>query len=176
MATAATLVEIINWDTLLLKRSTRGISKSKWNGVGGKLEDGETPEQNAIRETFEETGLMVEDLFYHGVLNFHNYGKEDVDFVVHLFSTKNFYGQLPANSDDGGELQWFPIDSLPMAEMWKDDEYWMPHLLKGEKFDADFYFDESNSNIIRHEIKLKSNKQTCFYFSFLCIIFPSPLF
>jgi len=155
MTTWATLVEIINWDKLLLKRSTRGVSKSKWNGVGGKVENDETPEQSAIRETFEETGLMVDNLFYHGVLNFHNYGKDEVDFAVHLFSTRSFYGQLQQRSDDGGEIQWFPLDNLPMEEMWRDDQYWMPHLLKGEKFDGDFYFDEENKNIIKHEIKLK---------------------
>ncbi len=155
MATVATLVEIISDGKLLLKRSTRGISKSKWNGVGGKLDPGETPEQNALRETIEETGLTVSNLLYHGVINFHNYGKEEVDFVVHLFSTKEFSGKLSLKSDDGGELQWFPLDKLPMNEMWKDDEFWMPLLLHGKRFDADFYFDEGNKNIIKHEIKIK---------------------
>lgn len=151
----ATLVEIFDGDKLLLKRSTRGISKSKWNGVGGKIDQGETPEQNAIRETLEESGLTVRNLFYHGLMNFHNYGKEDVDFAVHLYSTKDFSGTLLPLSDDNGELKWFPITNLPMDDMWKDDEHWMPHLLKGERFDADFYFDETNKKIIRHEIKIK---------------------
>lgn len=155
MTTWATLVEIIDGDKLLLKRSTRGISKSKWNGVGGKITEVETPEQNAVRETLEESGLTVSNLFYHGLMNFHNFGKEDVDFAVHLFSTKDFSGTLLQLSDDNGELQWFPLGNLPMNDMWKDDEYWLPHMLNGETFDADFYFDETNKKIIRHEIKVK---------------------
>jgi 8-oxo-dGTP diphosphatase len=157
MVTEATLVSIVNRKErkLLLKRSTRGISKSKWNSVGGKLAEGETPEQNAMREAFEESGLKVNNLFYHGLLNFHNYGKEEVDFSVHLFSTGDFSGELLPKSDDGGELEWFPLDNLPMKDMWKDDEYWMEHMLKREVFDADFYFDKENKEILKHEIKVK---------------------
>lgn len=153
MTTWATLVEIIDNDKLLLKRATRGISKSKWNGLGGKMDQGETPEECAIRETREESGLVVKNLFYHGLVNFHNFGKEEVDFAVHLYSAKEFSGKLVETEE--GELKWFPISALPMSEMWKDDEYWMPLLLQGKKFDADFYFDETNKNIVRHEIKLK---------------------
>ncbi len=148
----ATLVEIINGRKLLLKRATRGISKEKWNGPGGKIDGGETPEQSAIRETFEETGLTITNLFYHGVLNFHNFGKQEVDFMVHLFSTKDFSGELK-NTEEGG-VKWFELDALPVQDMWKDDEFWLPHLLKGEQFDADFYFDEANKNIVEHEIRV----------------------
>ena len=153
MATEATLVEIIDGGRLLLKRATRGISKDKWNGPGGKIDEGETPEECARRETLEETGLQVGHLLYHGLIRFHNYGKDDVDFAVHLFSTKEFRGQLEAG--DEGELRWFPVDDLPFAQMWKDDEYWMGMLLKGERFDADFWFDESNKKILKHEIRVK---------------------
>ena len=155
MTTWATLVEILDEGELLLKRATRGISKSKWNGVGGKMEPGESPEQSAAREALEESGLIVENLFYHGLINFHNFGKEEVDFAVHLFSTRKFSGTLLDKSDDNGELVWFPLNALPMSEMWKDDEYWLPHMLNGERFEADFYFDETNKNIARHEILVK---------------------
>ena len=153
MATEATLVEIIDGGRMLLKRATRGISRGMWNGLGGKIESGESPEQSAIRESFEESGLRVSNLFYHGVINFHNNGKEEVDFAVHLFSTKDFEGSL-AESDEG-ELRWFPVDMLPLREMWKDDEIWIPLLLNSERFDADFYFDENNKNILKYDIKKK---------------------
>lgn len=156
MATEATLVEILDGDKLLLKKAGRGISKGKWNGVGGKLYGGEKPEENAVRETMEETGLTVSNLFYHGLISFHNYGKDEVDFVVHLFSTKTFSGELKEKSDDGGEIRWFALDQLPWQEMWDDDRHWMPHMLSGERFDADFYFDENNRSIVKHEIRVKS--------------------
>lgn len=151
----ATLVEIIKDNKLLLIRAIRGISKSKWNGPGGKIQPGETPEQCIIRETLEETGLTISNLFYHGLLTFHNAGEnENALFSVHLFSTKKFSG-TPTRQAGEGELSWFNLEELPMGDMWADDQYWIPHMLKMEKFDAEFYFD-SNKNIIRHEINVKS--------------------
>lgn len=130
------------------------MSEGKWNGVGGKLYSGEKPEENAVRETLEETGLTVSNLFYHGLMNFHNNGKEEVDFMMHLFSTKSFSGKLKERSDDGGEVKWFRLDELPWNEMWADDRHWIQHMLSGERFDADFYFDKGSRNIIKHEIRV----------------------
>ena len=88
-----TLCHVINDGSVLLKLATRGVSKGKWNGPGGKIDAGETPEACAIREVLEETGLDVKNLFYHGELRFHMDGGEDLSFIVHLFSTKSFEGR-----------------------------------------------------------------------------------
>lgn len=152
MATEATLVEIIQGGKLLLVKAVRGISKGKWNGPGGKMFPGETPEQCAIRETLEETGITIKNPFYHGIIKFYNSGKNKVGFLGYIFSAREFSGQV--KQGDTGEVGWFDIDGLPMDEMWPDDQYWLPHLLKGERFDADFYFNEDNSTITRHEIRV----------------------
>ena len=156
MATEATICEIIDIrnNRLLLKHATRGISKGKWNGPGGRIEDGETPEQSCIREVEEETGLTVRNLFYHGTLNFYNNGESEVGFAVHLFSTKEYSGTLKQSEE--GEVKWFSIRELPLEKMWQDDKYWIEHLLQRKRFDADFYFDKDNKNIISHEIRFKS--------------------
>ena len=39
-----------------------------WNGVGGKIEDNETPYEGIIRETFEETGIELSSVMYKGLL------------------------------------------------------------------------------------------------------------
>ncbi len=154
MVTEATLVEILDGDKLLLKKAGRGISKGRWNGVGGKLIEGEKPAEGAAREALEETGLTVGKLFYHGLMSFHNHGKAEVDFAVHLFSTREFSGKLKKVSDDDGDIRWFKLEELPWGEMWDDDRHWMPHMLGGERFDADFYFDEGNRTITKHEIRV----------------------
>ena len=42
----------------------------KWIGVGGKFEDGESPEECVLRETLEETGLTLTDYRYRGIVTF----------------------------------------------------------------------------------------------------------
>jgi len=153
MAFIGTLCYILNKNKILLKKATRGISKNKWNGSGGKIEGNETPEKNIIRETFEETGLTIKNLLYHGQMNFFLNGKNELSFAVHLFSTKNFTGNV--KSTEEGEVKWFDIDNIPFDDMWADDRYWMPLMLRGKKFDADFYFDNNNAKIIKHEFRMK---------------------
>ena len=39
---------------------------------------------------------------------------------------------------------WCPVDRVPYEKMWSDDQYWLPGLLQGGKFDADFVFDDED--------------------------------
>lgn len=145
-----TLCHVIDNDRLLLKRASRGISMGKWNAPGGKIENGESPEACAIRETYEETGLRVENLFYHGLMKFVVNGNREPSFLVHLFSSENASGEL--KEGDEGELRWFSTKELPFDSMWEDDRYWMHLMLERRKFDAVFCFDEKMSKTERFEI------------------------
>jgi 8-oxo-dGTP pyrophosphatase MutT (NUDIX family) len=148
-----TLCHVIDGDRILLKRAVRGVSKGKWNAAGGKVEEEETPAEGAARETFEETGLRVKNLFHHGVLNFFDNGKNEVVITCHLFSTREFTGKL--QDSDEGEVRWFRVDELPWEDMWPDDKYWIKPMLEGKQFDADFYLDFSNSNLVKHEMRFR---------------------
>ena len=147
-----TLCHVIDSDRILLKKANRGVSIGKWNAPGGKIEGDETPEQNAIREVDEETGLLVKNLFYHGLINFHLGGKEETSSGVHLFSTKEFEGAIKPS--DEGEVKWFPISRLPINEMWDDDNYWLDLMWKGRKFDADFYLNKDNTKVTRYSVRI----------------------
>ena len=58
--------------TLMLYRNKKpdDIHQGKWNGLGGKFEAGETPEECACREVREESGLIPDELVLKGVLTF----------------------------------------------------------------------------------------------------------
>jgi 8-oxo-dGTP diphosphatase len=128
--------------------SNRGISEGKWNAPGGKMEPGETPEQCVLREVLEETGLEIIKLTSHGSLRFHMDGKEELSFVVYIFSTRSFKGEV--KSSDAGEVRWFDVDNVPYDAMWDDDKYALPLILKGRKFDMDVYFDEKNKRVLKY--------------------------
>ena len=46
------------------------VNQGKWIGVGGKFQDGESPEDCVLRECFEETGLTLTEYRYRGLVTF----------------------------------------------------------------------------------------------------------
>jgi 8-oxo-dGTP diphosphatase len=139
MTTEATLCYIFNGNTVLLQKKGDGLfGAGKWNAPGGKVEMGETTEQTAIREVYEETGLTVEHLVFTGNLYFYFDSEMDLDQVVYVFRTSQFHGSIRPSRE--GVLKWFNLEELPYDEMWEDDKVWLPELLKGNTFTGKFYF------------------------------------
>jgi 8-oxo-dGTP pyrophosphatase MutT (NUDIX family) len=152
MTTFATLCHIIKDGRLLLQRKSKGLfGGGKWNGVGGKLESNETPEECVEREVYEETGLRVSGLRFHGVLNFYFGDRHELDWVVFVFSTETFEGE-PRSSEEGF-LRWFAVDEIPYEEMWEDDRHWLPLVLRGARFHGDFYFDEEGEELLDFSLR-----------------------
>lgn len=151
MATRCSGVHIIKDGRLLLKYAGRGISKGYWNFLGGKIESWENPEQSAVREAFEETGLRIRNLKQYAVLNFYLQGRKGIDFIVYFYATSSFSGK-PRGTDEG-RLRWFDIGNIPYDRMWDDDKYWMQLFFEGRKFIGDFYFDRANRRPLRYSIR-----------------------
>ncbi|MDE1768071.1 MAG: 8-oxo-dGTP diphosphatase [Candidatus Micrarchaeota archaeon] len=148
-----TLGHIIKGDKILLKEATRGVSKGKWNGPGGKIDKAETPEQCMVREAYEETGLKMVKPFFHGRMFFHMDGKKNVAILGYLYSTKRFNGKV--RSTEEGPVRWFSVKEIPYEGMWDDDKVWINLMLAGKRFDAHFFYNKGNAKMIKCIITLK---------------------
>jgi 8-oxo-dGTP diphosphatase/2-hydroxy-dATP diphosphatase len=143
-----TLVLVHQGDKILLGMKKRGFGAGNWNGFGGKLEEGETIEEAARRELFEECGLSAETLEKMGVLEFHLF--EGKILEVHIFKCRDFTGLLGESEEM--MPQWFDVAKIPYDKMWADDTYWLPMFLADKKFGGECFFDADNK-IINHNIK-----------------------
>ena len=92
-------------------------NRDKWIGVGGKFEPDESPEECALRETFEETGLRLTSWQYRGILTFVS-DRWDTEYI-HLFTADGFTGEI--HDCDEGELTWVKKDSLDTLTLWEGD-------------------------------------------------------
>ncbi len=150
MPIEASLCHIVRDRKLLLRLANAGMSKGKWNGPGGKLERGETPAENVIREVEEETSLRIVNPDYHGKIEFYMNGRGSLGYLVHLFIARRSSGR--AKSNEEGTVRWFDLEKIPYAKMWDDYRYWLPLLLNGTRFNARFFYDRQNSRVVSYEI------------------------
>ena len=100
---------------LLQRRKDNGL----WGIPGGSLEPGESFEEAAIRETYEEVGLVIDKLtlfkVYSGKDQFYTYPNGDQIYDVGVaFLTRDFHGELQADASEVLELEFFPLGELPV--------------------------------------------------------------
>lgn len=147
-----TLVYLIKDNQILLAMKKRGFGEGRFNGVGGKVEPGETLEQAAIRETKEEIDVDIIDFEKMADIVFDEYVKGQPEIVhMHVFIASKWQG-IPAESEEMAP-QWFNINKLPYETMLPDDPFWLPQVLAGQKVTAKFKIDKDD-NIVSHSVKI----------------------
>ncbi len=154
-ATSVTLVYLINDNKILLAMKKRGFGEGLFNGVGGKVEFGETPEQAAIRETKEEINVDIVDFDKRADIIFDEYIKNKPEIVhMHVFTASKWQG-TPTESEEMAP-KWFNSNKLPFSKMLPDDPFWLPQVLLGQKVAAKFKIDQNN-NIVSQIVKIVNN-------------------
>lgn len=99
----------------------------KWGFPGGAVELGETPEQAAIREVKEETGLEVEIRRLVGIytdcdMEYPNGDKAQSICIVYEFQVVG--GELVCDGGETLELKWFSLDEEPELFCKQHEETW----------------------------------------------------
>lgn len=135
---------------LMQRKDDKKFGGGKWNAPGGKIAEGETPEACVVREVFEETGLKIRNLNYHGLLKF--FLKGNPFWAVHVYTTKNFSGVLKDSSAEG-ILEWLPKNNLPYDKMWPDDRHWLPLVIAGKKIEGNFHFTDDMNDFTDIQLK-----------------------
>lgn len=136
----AALVYIRDGDrTLMLHRNTRpeDYHYGKWNGVGGKLQAGESPEQAARREVLEESGLALGRLEMKGVITFPMFDGMD-DWYVFLFNGYEPSGTVGTCAE--GELEWVRTSEVLSLNLWPGDRVFLPWMSESGFFSAIFTY------------------------------------
>lgn len=137
----ATICLLRREDKVLLAMKKRGFGVGKWNGPGGKPNDGESVEQAVVREVQEEISVTPLLLQKVAVLDFYFPDvpiEKDWDQQVVVFTTDKWEGE-PTESEEMTP-KWFKVEEVPYYQMWPDDIHWMPKVFAGQKVKAEFIF------------------------------------
>ncbi len=133
-----------SWLMLYRNRKPDDPNEGKWLGIGGKIEEGETPDDCNRREVFEETGLILRSMHFCGVIEFRADMYEDED--MYLYVSDDFEPHDPEDREycertgicrlpecDEGELRWIPGDEIMSLPMWEGDRVFLERILKGDR-------------------------------------------
>lgn len=93
----------------------------KWIGIGGKFENGESPDECMLREMREETGLTALSWRARGIVTF--VSDECGTEYMHLFTCDRFSGSM--KDCDEGVLEWVDKSRLLSLPIWEGDKIFL---------------------------------------------------
>lgn len=102
-------------------KKAHDLNHDKWIGVGGKFQEGESPEDCILRETWEETGLTLTEYRYRGLVTF--VSDQASTEYMHLFTATGWTGS--PHPCDEGELAWIEKAALLRLPMWEGDKIFL---------------------------------------------------
>ena len=146
----ATLTFLLRGDDILLAEKKEGFGLGKWNGVGGKVELGETVEKAAIREAFEEIDVEIKDQIQVATIDFYFKDNPEYDQQVIVFTSDKWVGE--PKEIEKVRPKWVSKNEIPYDKMWVDDKYWLPQVLEGKRINAWFEFDK-DENILDYGVE-----------------------
>ena len=133
-----------SWLMLYRGKKPGDMNGGKWISPGGKVEDGETPDECAVREVLEETGLRLRSWVFHGTIEFRSDQYEDED--MYLYSSSDFEsadeeaarvfaetGRYEPPECREGELAWIPHEDMLSLPAWEGDRAFLTELLAGKR-------------------------------------------
>lgn len=167
--------------TLMLHRNKRenDFHDGRWNGLGGKMELHETPEECVIREVREESGLVIRDPHLRGILTFPEFSpdqdcpsatlKEKAFLKGSAGTAVSFNPKSLSGADDWyvyvftadqfegelidsdeGTLEWIPDEKLAKLHLWEGDPIFLKWLEEGRFFSGKFVY--RNQKLIEHSV------------------------
>lgn len=140
-----TLAIIRSRNEVLMINRNKAPWQGCWNGIGGKLEPGESPVTCVTREIWEETGLKVNEPLYRGIASWNPTGEPVQGMYLYLIDLQDCDRPASPVATREGILDWKAIDWIVAEENFgavPTLRYLMPDILDPDTYPAaEFHFD-----------------------------------
>ena len=135
---------------LMLHRTKKknDINKNKWLGVGGRFEEGESPEECIVREVKEETGLTLKNYQLRGIVTYIS-NKWETEYM-YVFTSNDFTGELIECNE--GDLQWIDKKEVTKLNTWEGDKIFVEKLQNDSSFFT-VKFEYDGDKLVKYNLK-----------------------
>ena len=135
---------------LILHRTKKknDINKDKWLGIGGKFEDGESPEECIVREVKEETGITLNTYKLRCIVTYVS-TKWETEYM-YVFTSNDFTGKLIECNE--GDLQWIEKDKVTELNTWEGDKIFVKKIKNNDSFFT-IKFNYDGEKLIKYDLK-----------------------
>jgi len=148
----ATLTFLVRDEYINLAEKLRGFGVNRHNGYGGKQHDGESIEEAAVRELFEESKVSaaVGDLTKLAEIEFTFPEKPEWNQLVHIYLLEKWVGE-PAETEEM-RPKWFQHHEIPYDQMWPADPLWIPHMLAGRYVEGRIVLGSDQNTVLDYDL------------------------
>lgn len=141
---------------LMLHRNAKenDYHEGKWNGLGGKFEPDESPQEAASRELAEEAGVRLAPSAFRvlGLLQFPNFkAHKNEDWLVYVLTATLPTGLEAWSRGPEGELVWIDRDKILSLNLWEGDRHFIPLVTARRPFSGTLWY--SGQNVVRAQIE-----------------------
>ena len=112
---------------LLIHRNGRAndYHLGKFNGLGGKVDEGEDIVACLRREIREEAGLECHSMKLCGTVSWPKFGPHGEDWFGFIFRIDDWHGTPPDNNPEG-TLSWVDVEHILDLPLWEGDRHFLP--------------------------------------------------
>ena len=135
---------------ICLAMKKRGLGVDKWNGAGGKPNEGETFDECAIRETKEEIGVDIISMHQISEMYFKTNNSSDWNEHVNAYICEKWEGEVSESEEM--KPKWFKVSDIPYSMMWPEAITWLPKALEGKIQECRFIYDNSDK-LLNFDVK-----------------------
>ena len=135
---------------LMLHRTKKknDINKDKWLGIGGKFEQGESPEECITREVKEETGFTLNSYKLRCIVTYVSTNWETE--YMYVFTSNDFTGELIECNE--GNLKWIEKDKVTELNTWEGDKIFVEKIKNNDSFFT-VKFNYDGEKLIKYDLK-----------------------
>lgn len=136
-------------------KKKKDVHKNKYNGLGGRVERGESKKDCLLREVKEEAGVILTNYNYVGKVRFKDFGYKKGQQIMYCYVAYDYQNEIGDCNE--GDLHWIDKDQVLNLPLWEGDQYFIMNIINNIKFDG--YIEYKGDQVVNHKFRVQNKEK-----------------